>query len=109
MNALYADVTCSISDSVSLLRNTKNAQLTWCGRRGYSSPDGVDPCRRYTPRVDNLVIVSPVVQELCGRRGGRGRGSGGGAGDDWQKKMPSYIVSELTVSTRICQSIEVIV
>jgi len=115
MNALYGDgtTTYSISDRVSLLR-TKNAQLTWCGRRRYLSPEGVDACRRYTPRVHNLVImavvlISPVVQGLSGCCGGSGRGSGAGISDDWQQEMCSYIISELIVSTRICQSIEVIV
>jgi len=86
--ALYADWTTTYSSSVFLLRKRKNAQLTRCGRRRQLlSPDGVDPCRRNTPRVHNMVIIAvvlifPVVQIFCGSRGGSGRRSGGGFSHD---------------------------
>jgi len=57
-----------------------------------------------------IVSISPVVQKFCRCRRGSGRSSSGSGGsDDRRQETWRYLISKLAVSTRICQSIEVII
>jgi len=97
------------------LPRTRSDKLTRCGH-GWKlrSSHWVNACRWCAPRVQNMIVLavvsmvslSPVVGELCSGCGrGCRYGSDRGCSERWSKTRRD-LVPELSIATRISQSVQ---